>query len=172
MVCSMRSLTGRMAVELPQGVLFRGQESTYREALVNRDYIDAVFTLGDKIFYGTPLSPCFLIIRDRKPLERRGKVLFVDGAKVLTQQRAQNILSDEDVNRLYQFYVDYQDQKDYCAVVTQEAIAKKGFDLSPNQYVDYHQEAMKPYSEVKAKFLAAYENMKTKEMRFKELMQS
>ena len=68
--------------------------------------------------------------------------------------------------------MDYQDQKDYCAVVTQEAIAKKGFDLSPNQYVDYHQEAMKPYSEVKAKFLAAYENMKTKEMRFKELMQS
>lgn len=170
MVCSMRSLTGRMAVVLPQGVLFRGAESVFREALIKRDYIDAIFTLGDNVFYGTNLSPCFLIIRDRKPVERRNKVLMVDGSKVLTLKSAQNILSDDDVNRLYQFYVDYTTQEDYSAVVSTEDIAGKGYDLSPNAYVTYHKEAIKPYAEVKAEFLQAYQRMLDAEALFRNLM--
>lgn len=54
MVCSMRSLSGRMAVVLPQGVLFRSNvEGKIREELVKSDYVEAVVTLGDKLFYGT-----------------------------------------------------------------------------------------------------------------------
>jgi Type I restriction-modification system methyltransferase subunit len=115
-------------------------------------------------------SPCFLIIRDRKPQNHQNKVLFVDGAKVLTPQRAQNILSDDDVNRLYQFYLDYKDEDDYCAVVSKEDIAGKGYDLSPNKYVTYHKEAIKPYSEVKAEFLQAYQRMVEAETKFRNLM--
>ena len=170
MVCSMRSLTGRMAVVLPQGVLFRNQESGFREALINHDYIEAVFTLGDKIFYGTPLSPCFLIIRDRKPQDHKNKVLFVDGAKVLTQQRAQNILSEEDVERLYQFYIDYNNQEDFCAVVSKDDIVKNHFELSPDKYVTYHKEDIKPYIEVKKEFMDAYQRMVEAETKFRNLM--
>lgn len=170
MVCSMRSLTGRMAVVLPQGVLFREQENIFREALIKRDYVEAVFTLGDKIFYGTDLSPCFLIIRDKKPLEHQNKVLFVDGAKVLTLQRAQNILSDENVNRLYQFYLNYIDEEDYCAVVSKDVIASKDYDLLPNKYVTYHKEEIKPYNEVKAEFRQAYQRMIEAEQKFRNIM--
>ena len=170
MVCSMRSLTGRMAVVLPQGVLFRSQEAIFREQLIKRDYVEAVFTLGDKIFYGTGLSPCFLIIRDKKPQEHQGKVLMVDGSKVMTAQRAQNILSDDDVNRLYQMYLDYKTEEDYSAVVTCDEIAAKDYDLSPNKYVTYHKEAIKPYSEVKAEFQQAYQRMVEAEQKFRNLM--
>lgn len=171
MVCSMRSLTGRMAVVLPQGVLFRDQERVFREALIKRDYIEAIFTLGDKIFYGTNLSPCFLIIRDKKPQQHQGKVLMVDGSKVLTMKRAQNILSEDDVNRLYQYYLSYKDEEDYCSVVPNDEIAAKDYNLSPNRYVSYHQEAVKPYSEVKAAFLAAYQHMVNAEEKLRNIMQ-
>ena len=51
MICSMSSGKGRMAVVMPQGILFRGnQEAEIRKQLVESDLIEAVVTLGDKCF--------------------------------------------------------------------------------------------------------------------------
>lgn len=75
MICSMSSGKGRMAVVMPQGILFRGnQEAEIRKQLVESDWIEAVVTLGDKLFYGTGLSPCFLIIRRMKPAHHSGRI--------------------------------------------------------------------------------------------------
>ena len=108
MVKSMAPGNSRMAVVMPQGILFRGnEEGRIREKLVKSDLIEAVVTLGDKLFYGTGLSPCFLILRKMKPAEHSGRILMIDGTKILTAKRAQNILSPADVDRLYQLYADY-----------------------------------------------------------------
>jgi Type I restriction-modification system methyltransferase subunit len=134
MVSSMRSLTGRMAVVLPQGVMFRGNEEAHiREELVKHDYIEAIITLGDKLFYGAGIAPCLFIIRDKKPAEHQGKVLMVDGSKILTQQRAQNILSEEDIDELYRLYTAYDEEEDKSIVVTIEQIASKDYDLFSQQ---------------------------------------
>ena len=80
MICSMSSGKGRMAVVMPQGILFRGnQEAEIRKQLVESDLIEAVVTLGDKLFYGTGLSPCFLIIRRMKQAHHSGRILMIDG---------------------------------------------------------------------------------------------
>ena len=171
MVSSMRSLTGRLAVVLPQGVLFRGnEEAKIREELVKHDYVEAIITLGDKLFYGTGLSPCLLIIRDRKPEAHQGKVLMIDGSKILTPQRAQNILSDDDIDELYRLYTAYHEEEDKSIVVSLAQIAEKGYDLSPNKYVKYHKEAVKPYAEVLAEFKAAYQQMVEAEAKFREIL--
>lgn len=171
MICSMRSKTGRMAVVLPQGVLFRSNvEGDIREEVVKHDYIEAIFTLGDKLFYGTGLSPCILILRDEKPEEHRGKVLMIDGTKILTPQRAQNILSDANVGSLYDIYKAYEDREDTSKVVTVEEIASKDYNLSPNRYVDYHKEEIRPYADVLAEFKAAYKAMQEAEEKFRNVM--
>ena len=114
MVKSMAPGNSRMAVVMPQGILFRGnEEGRIREKLVKSDLIEAVVTLGDKLFYGTGLSPCFLILRKMKPAEHSGRILMIDGTKILTAKRAQNILSPADVDRLYQLYADYKDIEDF-----------------------------------------------------------
>ena len=173
MVRSMRPKCGRMAVVLPQGVLFRGaSEGAIRRRLVESDFIEAVITLGDKIFYGTGLSPCVLILRWKKAPDRVDKVLMVDGSKILTQKRAQNILSDEDVDRLYKLYADFADVEDFAKVVTREEIAAKGFDLSVNKYVVYHKEAVKSYTEVKDEFDAAMRDVADATMKFESLLKS
>lgn len=170
MVCSMRSLSGRMAVVLPQGVLFRDNESKIREQLVKSDYVEAVVTLGEKLFYGTQLSPCFLVLRNQKPSNHIGKILMVDGSKILTVKRAQNVLSDSDIDRLYQLYLDYSDIEDYSKVVSLAEIKDKSFDLSPNKYVDYHKEEIRPYDDVLNDFRLAYSRMIEAEKKFKTLI--
>ena len=57
MIKSMKSSTGRMAIVLPHGALFRkGTEGRIRKALIEMDLLEAVIGLGPNIFYGTPLA--------------------------------------------------------------------------------------------------------------------
>ncbi len=171
MVKSMSHGRGRMAVVMPQGVLFRGNEDgRIRKKLVESDLVEAVITLGDKLFYGTGLSPCVLILRRMKPAEHSARVLMIDGTKVLTVRRAQNVLTEEDVNTLFDLYQGYADVEDRSRVVTLDDIRGKDYDLSPNKYVQYHREAVRPYAEVLAEFTAAYENVKMCEAEFRKLI--
>lgn len=172
MVKSMAPGNSRMAVVMPQGILFRGNEDgRIREKMVRSDLIEAIVTLGDKLFYGTGLSPCFLILRRMKPAERSARILMVDATKILTQKRAQNILAPEDVDHIYQLYLDYKDVEDYSKVVTLKEIEDKEFNLSPNRYINYHREAIRPYEEVKREFLEAIEAVKLTEQEFIRLIE-
>ena len=172
MVKSMRPGRGRMAVVLPQGVLFRGgAEGQIRRKLVETGFLEAVVTLGDKIFYGTGLSPCFLVLRWAKPHGRERKAVMIDGSRILTQKRAQNILSDEDIDRLYGLYADFKDVEDFAKVVTLEDIAAKGYDLSVNKYVNYHAAEVRGYDEVKKDFDDAMSDVQAKTKRFRALLQ-
>src|SRR5574344_279484 len=126
MVASMAPAHGRMAVVMPQGVLFRGgQEGEIRKSLVESDLVEAVVTLGDKLFYGTGLSPCFLIMRRMKPAEHSSRILMIDGTKILTQRRAQNVLEPSDVDRLYELYQGYEDIEDFSKVVSLQEVREK-----------------------------------------------
>lgn len=172
MIKSMGPGNSRMAVVMPQGILFRGnEESNIRKKLVESDKVEAVVTLGDKLFYGTGLSPCFLIIRNLKPAEHSARILMIDATKILTQKRAQNILSQEDVDRIFQLYTDYKDVEDYAKVVTLDDVKAKEYNLSPNRYVDYHKEEVKPYTEVLAEFKAAIQAVKDAEAEFIRIIQ-
>lgn len=173
MVKSMAPGNSRMAVVMPQGILFRGNEDgRIREKMIKSDLIEAIVTLGDKLFYGTGLSPCFLILRRMKPAERSARILMIDATKILTQKRAQNILSPEDVDHIYQLYLDYKDVEDYSKVVTLKEIEDKEFNLSPNRYINYHREAGRPYEEVKREFLEAIEAVKLAEQEFTRLIEN
>ena len=171
MVQSMKPGTGRMAVVMPQGVLFRGnEEGEMRKKMVLTDMLEAVITLGEKLFFGTGLSPCILIFRRVKPQDHSSRVLMVDASKILTVKRAQNELSPENVQEIYQHYLDYADKEDISRVVTLQEIEEKDFVLAPNRYVHYHQEEQESYESVKARFDAAVKAVREAEEAFNRLM--
>lgn len=171
MVQSMKPGTGRMAVVMPQGVLFRGnEEGEMRKKMVQRDMLEAVITLGEKLFFGTGLSPCILILRRVKPQDHSSRVLMVDASKILTVKRAQNELSPENVQEIYQHYLDYTDKEDISRVVTLQEIEEKDFVLAPNRYIHYHQEEQESYESVKARFDAAVKAVREAEEAFNRLM--
>lgn len=171
MVKSMKLGTGRMAVVMPQGVLFRGnEEGEMRKKMVQTDLLEAVITLGEKLFFGTQLSPCILIFRRHKPIEHSARILMIDASKILTVKRAQNELSPENVQTIYQHYLDYTDKEDISRVVTLDEIAEKDFILAPNRYIHYHQEEQESYESVKARFAAAVQAVREAEEAFNRLM--
>ena len=74
MLTSARPKTGRVAVVLPQGALFRqGAEARIRTHILNADLVEAVIGLAPNLFYGTGLAACVLILRHDKPAEPQGQ---------------------------------------------------------------------------------------------------
>nr|WP_292207894.1 class I SAM-dependent DNA methyltransferase [Mesorhizobium sp.] len=72
--------TGKMAVVMPHGVLFRGgEEKKIRLGLLKEDCIEAVIGLPQNLFYGTGIPACVLVLRQPggKTEDRQGKVLFI-----------------------------------------------------------------------------------------------
>ncbi len=136
MVRSMNSV-GRMTVVLPQGALFRkGAEGRIRQALIERDMIEAVIGLGPNIFYGTPLAACVLVFRQNKSTDNKQKVLFIDASEEIRVGRAQNYLEPEHVQKIYSWYQGCIDVENYVKVVSTEMLREKSYNLSIPLYVE------------------------------------
>ena len=95
---------------------------------------------------------------------------MVDGSKILTPRRAQNILSPEDVDSLYELYTNYTDKEDFSKVVTLKDIEAKDWNLSPNRYIDYHKEEVRPYAEVLQEFKDAFLAVQKAEAEFRSII--
>jgi type I restriction enzyme M protein len=137
MIRSMKPDTGRMAVVLPHGALFRqGAEGRIREALLKKDLLEAVIGLGPNIFYGTQLAACIMVFRSKKPAKRRKKVLFIDASEQIRVGRAQNFLEKENVERIYGWYRAAEDVENHVKFATMEDIAENDYNLNIPLYVE------------------------------------
>jgi type I restriction enzyme M protein len=137
MIKSMAPGTGRMAVVLPHGALFRmGKEGAIRQKILQMDLLEAVIGLGPNLFYGTGLAACILVFRQRKKRDRKNKVLILDASKEFKTGRAQNELLPEHVARIHGWYRDYKDVVGVARVVTLEEIAANDHNLNIPRYVE------------------------------------
>lgn len=137
MIKSMAAKSGRMAVVLPHGALFRmGKEGEIREKILGMDLLEAVVGLGPNLFYGTGLAACILVFRQSKKKDRKKKVLIVDASKEFKAGRAQNELLPEHVQRIYGWYRDYSNVAGIARVVTLEEIATNDHNLNIPRYVE------------------------------------
>jgi type I restriction enzyme M protein len=137
MIKSMAPATGRMAVVLPHGALFRmGAEGAIRKNLLGMDLLEAVIGLGPNLFYGTGLAACILVFRQRKPRERRNQVLILDASREFKTGRAQNELLPEHVKRIGAWYRDFQNVEGVARVVSLEEIAANDHNLNIPRYVE------------------------------------
>ncbi|MCB1159180.1 MAG: SAM-dependent DNA methyltransferase [Leptospiraceae bacterium] len=137
MISSMKPESGRMAIILPHGVLFRkAAEGKIRQALIEKDLLEAVIGLGANIFYGTQLAACVLIFKQKKEKKKQRKVLFIDASEKIRVGRAQNFLDPEHVNEIYKWYKDYKDVENYVKVVELSEIQENDYNLNIPLYVE------------------------------------
>ncbi|MEX1119607.1 MAG: N-6 DNA methylase [Terrimicrobiaceae bacterium] len=137
MVKSMAPSTGRMAVVLPHGALFRmGKEGEIRKKLLGMDLLEAVIGLGPNLFYGTGRAACVLVFRQKKPKDRKNKVLIIDASKEFKTGRAQNELLPEHVERIHGWFRHFQDVEGIARVVTLDEIATNDHNLNIPRYVE------------------------------------
>ena len=136
MVKSMADRSGRMAVVLPQGALFRkGAESKIRQKLLEMDLIEAVIGLAPNLFYGAALAACIMVLRKQKAPDRRNKVMVADASRLFLRGRAQNYLEPEHAKAIQHWYREYKDVEDCVRVVSLEAIKAEDWTLNISRYV-------------------------------------
>lgn len=154
MVKSMAPATGRMAVVLPHGVLFRmSKEGAIRKKLLQMDILEAVIGLGPTLFYGTGLAACILVFRQRKPKDRKKKVLILDASREFKAGRAQNELLLEHVEHIHDWYRDFKNVVGISRVVTLEDLSANDFNLNISRYVEPRPEQQTPTVEEARKSL-------------------
>lgn len=137
MIGSMALGTGRMAVVLPHGVLFRmGAEGHIRRKLLEADLLEAVIGLGPNLFYGTGLAACILVFRARKRPDRQGRVLIVDASELYQRGRNQNTLEPDHTDQILTWYQAYKDLEGAARVVAFAEIAANDWNLNIPRYVE------------------------------------
>ena len=135
MVASLKP-DGMLGVVLPHGILFRGgAEGKIRQGLLENDLVEAVIGLAPNLFYGTGIPACVLLINKAKSVERKGKVLFVNGAEEIVEGKNQNLLSEGNVRRLSEGFHAYEDEDRFSRVVSLEEIEANDFNLNIARYV-------------------------------------
>lgn len=132
---------GKAGVVMPHGVLFRGgAEGKIRQGILEEDLIEAVIGLPANLFYGTGIPACILIINKNKEEHKKGKILFIDASRGYQEGKNQNVLRDEDIQKIISTYDAWKDVEKYSRVVTLEEIKENDYNLNIARYIDTAEE--------------------------------
>lgn len=138
MVETMKPGTGRMAVVVPHGVLFRGAaEGKIRQKLIEENLLDVVIGLPEKLFYGTGIPAAILVLSKRK---RDDKVLFIDASRDFEDGKNQNMLRETDLQRIQITCQGRIEVDKYSHLATLAEIAGNEFNLNIPRYVNTFEE--------------------------------
>ncbi|WP_334352778.1 type I restriction-modification system subunit M [Companilactobacillus sp. HBUAS56257] len=125
---------GTMAIVLPHGVLFRGaKEEKIRKALLNKNQIDAVIGLPAGLFYSTGIPTLVMVLKKNKTNK---DVMFIDASNNFEKGKNQNILRDDDINKIIDTYKERKDVDKYAHVAPMSEIEENDFNLNIPRYVD------------------------------------
>jgi type I restriction enzyme M protein len=139
MVASMKAETGRVAVVMPQGVLFRGTERDIRQRMLEAGVFEAVIGLPPNLFYNTSLPACVLVLRAAPRSGRDRRVLFVDASKRFVKRGPRNEMTPEDVDTVAGSVLSGEDSDGdggvAVALIDIEDIKANAWDMNIGRYV-------------------------------------
>ena len=138
MIETAREGTGRVAVIVPHGVLFRGGgEGKIRRKLIEENLLEAVIGLPANLFFGTGI-PAAILIFDKG--RTHGDVLFIDASHEFQEGKNQNRLTEENITKIVATYQAFQTVEKYAFRATSQEIAGNEYNLNLPRYVDTFEE--------------------------------
>ncbi|GAA9338326.1 type I restriction-modification system subunit M [Helicobacter pylori] len=134
--------TGKGAVILPHGVLFRGNaEAQIRKNLLLKGYIKGVIGLAPNLFYGTSIPACVIVLDKQNARARKG-VFLIDASKDFKKDGNKNRLREQDVQKMIDTFNALKEIPYYSKMVSLEEISTNDYNLNIARYI-----AAKPESE-------------------------
>ena len=116
------------------GVMYRGgAEQKIRKYLVDNNYIDCIIQLPDNLFYGTSIATCIMVLKKSK---QDSSVLFIDATKECVKVTNSNKLTAENIEAIYNCYMERLEKEHFSKVVTYDEIAEQDYNLSVSTYVE------------------------------------
>ncbi|HFK6082420.1 TPA: N-6 DNA methylase [Enterobacter cloacae] len=127
---------GRMATVMPHGVLFRsGDEREARKYFIDHGYLEAIIGLPGNLFYGTGIPACILVM-NKEGADKRKSVLFINADREYSEDKAQNHLRPEDIDKIINAYRKGKTIPGYARVVPTDEIIKEDYNCNIRRYVD------------------------------------
>lgn len=151
MIFHMAEGDSRIAVLLPHGVLFRGgaEEKIRKYMIEEQNVLDAVIGLPEKMFVSTGIAVACLVFKK----ERNGNsdnICFIDASKEYASEGKMNYLTDENIDKIVNTYVERKDVDKYCHIASMKEIKENDYNLNISRYVDtFEEEEPVDISEVK-----------------------
>ncbi|MGC9101428.1 MAG: N-6 DNA methylase, partial [Caldisericum sp.] len=138
-IASAANNDGRVGIVIDNGCLFRGKkEGAIRQRVIENDLLECVILLPEKLFYNTGAPGAILVFRINKPEERKKKVLFINASNEFEKHpevRKLNRLSEGNIKRIAQAYLEYRDNAGFSRVVSVEQIKANDWNLNVSLYV-------------------------------------
>jgi type I restriction enzyme M protein len=130
--------TGKAAVNLPHGVLFRGHaEADIRREIVRRGYIKGIIGLPPNLFYGTGIPACIMVLDKERAAARKG-IFMIDASKGFIKDGNKNRLRAQDIHKIVDTFTRQVEIPRYSRMVPLAEIAdpKNDFNLNIPRYID------------------------------------
>ena len=124
---------GVMAIVLPHGVLFRGDsEGEIRKNLILNHNIETIISFPQQLFFSTSIPVIVMILSKNR---REDDILFIDASQSYKKDKKQNVLTESDVQRIFDTVVARKDVPNYAHLAIMEEIEANGYNLNVPRYV-------------------------------------
>jgi type I restriction enzyme M protein len=130
--------TGKGAIILPHGVLFRGNaESEIRKNIIKKGLIKGIIGLPANLFYGTGIPACIILI-DKENAHTRKGIFMIDAGKGYMKDGNKNRLRDQDIHKIVDVFNKQIEVPKYSRMVLIDEIAdaKNDYNLNIPRYID------------------------------------
>lgn len=134
--------TGKAAVILPHGVLFRGNaEADIRKKIIDHGYIKCIIGLPANLFYGTGIPACIIVIDKEDAIKRKG-IFMIDASKEFVKGGNKNRLRERDIHKIVTTFLNMDESNPkYARFVSNEEIkVENEYNLNIPRYIDSSEE--------------------------------
>lgn len=150
---------GKAAIVVPTGFITAqsGIEKTIRKTIIEKKWLKGVISMPSNIFANTGTNVSVLFI-DKS--NKDGEIMLVDasklGTKVKDRKNQKTVLSNEEVKKIEDTFINQEVIDDFSVKVTYEQIAEKNYSFSAGQYFEVKIEYIELSAEEFESKMAAY----------------
>src|SRR5207248_8723358 len=128
--------SGKGAVILPHGVLFRGNaEGDIRTNIIRKGYIKGIIGLPPNLFYGTGIPACIIVL-DKENAAGRTGIFMIDASKGFVKDGNKNRLRHQDIHKIVDVFNKQIELPKYSRMVPVAEIAAHDYNLNIPRYID------------------------------------
>lgn len=136
MLATLKEHTGRMAVIVAHGILFRGNiEGKIREQLITENVIDAIISLPPKLFFNTSIPTAILVFKKAKRCAKED-IIFIDATRDFIKGKNINSFSSEHIHRIVSTLETYSEISGFSRIVSLSEVRNNDYNLSFTRYFD------------------------------------
>jgi type I restriction enzyme M protein len=128
--------TGKGAVILPHGVLFRGgAEGVIRKNIIRKGYIKGIIGLPTNLFYGTGIPACIIVL-DKEGAAGRTGLFMIDASKDFVKDGNKNRLRHQDIHKIVDVFNKQLELPKYSRMASVAEIEANDYNLNIPRYID------------------------------------